>query len=208
MGKLIKPAEYAKQCGISRQAVYAKIKKGLLVTKKVDGKIYIEIDSSVPLSSNSDSMTNVEEKNEVIAAKDETIKILRETIADLKKTNHLIVGTLREEVELLKEAFNEMQKLYRLHIDSIRRINLSNQILEYQDHTVEKSDFIDIKELTKELGLDKEERKKFRKIIKKMVKSNDFRFVYMENELYALKDADYSDFLEILNHFDDNEVFI
>jgi predicted DNA-binding protein YlxM (UPF0122 family) len=34
MSRLIKPSEYAKQSGISRQAVYAKIKKGLLKSKK------------------------------------------------------------------------------------------------------------------------------------------------------------------------------
>jgi len=31
MEKLMKPAEYAKELGISRQAVYAKIKRGILV---------------------------------------------------------------------------------------------------------------------------------------------------------------------------------
>ena len=44
MSKLIKPIEYAVEQGISRQAVYAKIKKGTLNSKTVDGKMYIVVD--------------------------------------------------------------------------------------------------------------------------------------------------------------------
>ena len=46
MEKLMKPAEYAKELGISRQAVYAKIKRGILTAKNVDGKLYIVIDNT------------------------------------------------------------------------------------------------------------------------------------------------------------------
>ena len=45
MEKLMKPAEYAKELGISRQAVYAKIKRGILTAKDVEGKLYIVVDS-------------------------------------------------------------------------------------------------------------------------------------------------------------------
>ena len=38
MEKLMKPAEYAQKLGISRQAVYAKIKRGILTAKNVEGK--------------------------------------------------------------------------------------------------------------------------------------------------------------------------
>ena len=44
MEKLMKPAEYAQELGISRQAVYAKIKRGILKAKNVEGKLYIVID--------------------------------------------------------------------------------------------------------------------------------------------------------------------
>ena len=46
MEKLIKPVEYARQMGISRQAVYAKIKRGILQSKSVDGKLYIVLDDN------------------------------------------------------------------------------------------------------------------------------------------------------------------
>ena len=46
MEKLMKPAEYAQELGISRQAVYAKIKRGILTAKNVEGKLYIVIDKT------------------------------------------------------------------------------------------------------------------------------------------------------------------
>ncbi len=45
MEKLMKPAEYAQEMGISRQAVYAKIKRGILIAKNVEGKLYIVVDT-------------------------------------------------------------------------------------------------------------------------------------------------------------------
>jgi len=200
MSKLVKPSEYAKQCGISRQAVYAKIKKGLLKSKKVEGQIFIELDSSVNLASVKKSSNNTLQQSidtkELIKAKDETISILKNTIEDLKATNNLIVGTLKGEVELLKEAFGEMQLLYRTQIEHLK-VKTPPKL--EQINPIDENDFIDIKELSNILNLTKEERKKFRKAAKGMVKSGDFRFVIVDSELYALKNADYSDFLEALN---------
>jgi len=198
MARLIKPSEYAKECGISRQAVYAKIKKGLLKAKKVDGQIFIELDSSIDIQSNKKSPKNIDNSanKDLIAAKDETIKILKETINDLKATNNLIVGTLKSEVDLLKEAFAEMQQLYRTQIEHLK-INTPAQI-EHKKDPMKENDFIEIKELAKSLGLDKAQRKKFKKAAIAMQKNGDFRFVIVENDVFALKTADYSDFLEAL----------
>jgi len=199
MSKLVKPSEYAKQCGISRQAVYAKIKKGLLKSKKVEGQIFIELDSSVNLASvkkNSNTAIQSVDTKELINAKDETINILKNTIEDLKATNNLIVGTLKGEVELLKEAFGEMQLLYRTQIEHLK-VKTPPKL--EQINPIDENDFIDIKELSAILNLTKDERKKFRKAARGMVKSGDFRFVIVDSELYALKNADYSDFLEALS---------
>jgi len=195
MGRLIKPAEYAKQSGISRQAVYAKIKKGLLKAKKVEGQMFIELDSSIDIQpkTSQSSMQN----SDLIAAKDETIKVLKETIADLKETNNLIVGTLKSEVELLKDAFGEMQLLYRTQIEKLQ-INAPKELPPIKN-IVEENDFIDIKELAKNLGLNKDERKKFKRAAKVKQKEGDFRFVIVEEDVYALKNADYRDFIEALN---------
>jgi hypothetical protein len=198
MSKLIKPSEYAKQSGISRQAVYAKIKKGLLRSKKVDGQIFIELDSSVNIRTKSEAPTNGFVHKDLLAAKDETIKILKETINDLKATNNLIVGTLKGEVDLLKEAFGEMQQLYRTQISHLK-INEPAKI-EKKDHIdiVDEKNYIEVNELAKSLNLDKKERKRFKKAAKELQESGDFRFIEIEDDIYALKSASYDDFLEAL----------
>jgi hypothetical protein len=198
MSKLIKPSEYAKQCGISRQAVYVKIKKGLLKSKKVDGQIFIELDNSVDISKNQQqAQIKAEDAHkDLIGAKDETIKILKETIADLKETNNLIVGTLKSEVDLLKSAFGEMQQLYRTQIEHLK-IEAPLQV-EHKKDPREENNFIELKELAQNLELTKTERKKFKRAAKELKESGDFRFIEIDNEIYALKDADYSDFLEAL----------
>ncbi len=133
MGNLIKPAEYAKKLGISRQAVYAKIKKGILTSKSVDGKLYIvqnETDRAAPStpagtgtstqSSHRSAAEPSKDFRDLLDAKDETIGILKETIVDLKDTNKMITSTLRGEVELLKEAFSEMKMLYSTRIEHLQ----------------------------------------------------------------------------------------
>ena len=194
MGRLIKPSEYAKECGISRQAVYAKIKRGLLKAKKIDGQIFIELDKSVNIDSNktdnSDSM-----QKDILKAKDETISILKDTIKDLKETNNLIVGTLKSEVDLLKEAFGEMQQLYRTQIEHLKVKGSKNLDFE-KDTYIDINNYIELNELAKNLKLSKRDKSKFIKAAKKLQNSGDFRFIEIDNELYALKSASYDDFLE------------
>ena len=136
MKNLIKPVDYAAQMGISRQAVYAKIKKGILNSKNIGGKIFILLDSqsvespaqkTETISSIEQTQTKQNQANpsstptddhkELLQAKDETITILKETVQDLKDTNKMIVSTMRGEVDLLKDAFGEMKTLYRLQLE-------------------------------------------------------------------------------------------
>ncbi|WP_457607306.1 DUF3972 domain-containing protein [Nitratifractor sp.] len=121
MENLIKPVDYAAKMGISRQAVYAKIKKGILPSKNVDGKIYIVLDEEESKAEERNRPDVPEESaRRLLDAKDETISVLKETIRDLKETNRMITSTLRSEVELLKEAFSEMKTLYAAQIEHIR----------------------------------------------------------------------------------------
>lgn len=198
MSKLIKPSEYARQCGVSRQAIYAKIKKGLLKSKKVDGQIFIELDNSVKLDSTSQpTETSMQySSKDLIGAKDETIKILKETISNLKETNNLIVGTLKNEVDLLKDAFIEMQQLYRTQIEHLK-VKEAPRIA-HNKSPLEENNFIELKELIEGFNLNKNQRKKFKRAAKKLLESGDFRFIEIEEEIFVLKDADYSDFLEAL----------
>lgn len=147
MSKLVKPIDYAKEKGISRQAVYAKIKKGLLLSKTIEGKIYIVLDESLTLKNSLEVAYSVEKEEtnppnlidvkELLNSKDETIGILKESIADLKQTNTEINTTLRGEIELLKQVFTEMRNLYVKQVDYMsheKRGELENR---YQNSTLE-----------------------------------------------------------------------
>jgi len=122
MSKLIKPIEYATSQGISRQAVYAKIKKGTLDSKTVDGKMYIVVDE---VETKEEKKNELEEEipahlvnvKELLTSKDQTISVLKESISDLKHTNTEINTTLRGEIELLKQVFTEMRNLYVKQVD-------------------------------------------------------------------------------------------
>ena len=123
MENLIKPVDYAKKMGISRQAVYAKIKKGMLPSRNVGGKIYIVLEGepegpAVPPTEKREYPVS-ENFRELLEAKEETITVLKETIRDLKETNRMITSTLRSEVELLKEAFGEMKTLYAARLERL-----------------------------------------------------------------------------------------
>ena len=131
MEKLMKPAQYAKDLGISRQAVYAKIKRGILKAKNVEGKLYIVIDkiekqntnkATTVSTSKSKSTTNAiktdaKDYKALLEAKDETISVLKGTVKDLKKSNKQISTTLKGEIDLLKEAFHEMRSLYVMQLE-------------------------------------------------------------------------------------------
>ena len=126
MEKLMKPAEYAKELGISRQAVYAKIKRGILTAKDVEGKLYIVVDKNeskanvtqVPSPTVKKAVAPkaqnpaLKEYQALLSAKEETIAVLKGTVKDLKKSNKQISTTLKGEIDLLKEAFHEMRSLY------------------------------------------------------------------------------------------------
>lgn len=122
MSKLVKPIEYAASQGISRQAVYAKIKKGTLESKTVDGKIYIVVDEVVSKDDKIESQKeeipgNLVDVKELLESKEQTISVLKESISDLKHTNTEINTTLRGEIELLKQVFSEMRNLYVKQVD-------------------------------------------------------------------------------------------
>lgn len=139
MEKLVKPAEYAQELGISRQAVYAKIKRGILVSKHVEGKLYIVVDSetshkeSKPTTTTSAKPrqdTGMKDYKSLLEAKDETIAVLKETVVDLKESNKQISTTLRGEIDLLKDAFHEMRTLYRLQLEHKKQEPIEETIVE------------------------------------------------------------------------------
>jgi len=199
MEKLLRPTDYAKMVGISRQAVYMKIKKGLIPSKTVDGKIFVilNIDDDIMQESspNSDNATqkvedtdNINPYRDLIDAKDETISILKETIIDLKETNRLIATTLKSEVELLKEAFSEMKTLYTAKIAVIEencqreKSSSSDEIID-----IEEDKWISVDEILYEIGVSS---KSSKKIIKRLKKLRKNKRVKKENGKFYILDLE------------------
>ena len=157
MSRLVKPIEYAKAQGISRQAVYAKIKKGLLASKTVDGKIYIVLEEE--LVSKEESSTSEKQETssphlidvkELLNSKEQTITVLKESITDLKQTNTEINTTLRGEIELLKQVFTEMRNLYVKQVDYMnteKKLELENKLSANNTNAAVYDDILSIDEI-------------------------------------------------------------
>ncbi len=218
MEKLMKPAEYAKELGISRQAVYAKIKRGILTAKDVEGKLYIVVDSEKPAEKKAEELSPAKtaEKSAVskrtrtvsvspqkdyealLAAKDETIAVLKGTVKDLKKSNKQISTTLRGEIDLLKEAFHEMRTLYMHQLEHQKPSTETIDIITSAE--VESEDerhWISVKKFFRKAGIGKEkQQEKFLKRLKKAWKSGDSRIQKVEGKFRVDADGNYEDFVK------------
>lgn len=210
MEKLIKPAEYAKELGISRQAVYAKIKRGILASKNVDGKLYIVIDNEEeaqiptriqetkpqdkPIPSPSQTKQSKEKDYEqLLQAKDEMIAVLKGTVKDLKKSNKQITTTLRGEVELLKEAFHEMRTLY---VQQLEHKKTQQETIDIYEDVQENVNWIGLKKFFKQFDVQNEKKQeKITKRFKKAYKNGDERFNKMNGKLKLNADENYEDIL-------------
>jgi hypothetical protein len=222
MEKLMKPAEYAKELGISRQAVYAKIKRGILTAKNVEGKLYIVVDNSTeePIveaesTETVESMTptlvsqavpKTDNKNykALLNAKDETISVLKGTVKDLKKSNKQISTTLKGEIDLLKDAFHEMRSLYVLQLEQKKvpehddAIDVVSEEEHIEDHVeVEVERWIGVKKFFKQHDITKEkQQEKVLKRLHKAYKSGDERFMMIEKNLKINKNKTYKDMIK------------
>ncbi len=196
MEKLMKPAEYAKELGISRQAVYAKIKRGILTAKDVEGKLYIVVDTEETESKSQEvAKTKAAEKpttekkprtatsseaskdyEALLAAKDETIAVLKGTVKDLKKSNKQISTTLRGEIDLLKEAFHEMRTLYMHQLEHKKAATEAIEVVTEAVESDVEVEWIGIKKFFKKFGIEKtKQQEKLLKRLKKAWKSGDVR---------------------------------
>jgi len=220
MEKLMKPAEYAQELGISRQAVYAKIKRGILTAKNVEGKLYIVVDktkeeettqhpkettvksrtASSSKVSASGSQQDVENYKALLEAKDETISVLKGTVKDLKKSNKQISTTLKGEIDLIKEAFHEMRALYMHQLeyqnaDKVEAIEVTSESEEEEETVeVEEERWIGIKKFFKQYKVSKEKLQgKIEKRLKKAYKSGDERVMKVEDKLKMNANSSYED---------------
>jgi len=214
MEKLMKPAEYAKELGISRQAVYAKIKRGILTAKNVDGKLYIVVDKA-DLNGKSDvkqennktlsskpaaakpAKTQTDYKA-LLEAKDETIAVLKDTVKDLKESNKQISTTLRSEIDLLKEAFHEMRTLYvhQLgHHEKTDAIDVEED--EIQEESLIEETWVNLKKFFKQRGVTKtKHQEKLTKLLKKAYKKGDKRLLKEKEKIKINAAADYTDLID------------
>ena len=218
MEKLMKPAEYAKELGISRQAVYAKIKRGILTAKDVEGKLYIVVDnegtpetntpapaqskaaekSTASRKSKTSAASQLEKDYEaLLAAKDETISVLKGTVKDLKKSNKQISTTLRGEIDLLKEAFHEMRTLYMHQLEQKKPVTEAIDVVTEEVESEVEIEWISIKKFFKKMGVEKaKQQEKLLKRLKKAWKSGDSRIQKVEGKFKLDAQGNYEDLVK------------
>ena len=217
MEKLMKPAEYAQKLGISRQAVYAKIKRGILTAKNVEGKLYIVVDNdsteetpsreketpvstkkSVPTQTKTSvSPAEVKDYKALLKAKDETISVLKGTVKDLKKSNKQISTTLKGEIDLLKEAFYEMRTLYAHQLEQKKSQEAIEVISDEESVDVEEDRWVGLKKFLRQHKITKEkEQAKIIKRLKKAYRSGDERIMRVEDKLKFNANKSYKDILK------------
>jgi len=202
MSRLVKPIVYAKEQNISRQAVYAKIKKGLLPSKTIEGKIYIILEEEEPISSQ--PTTQTVDVDALLASKEETISVLKESIQDLKQTNTEINTTLRGEIELLKQVFMEMRNLYVKQVDYLgertlvplnNEATLPNPKEKIEEETAEC--WVDLDTFLDRANIHKtKKRAKIKKRLLKAYQQEDPRITLKENILYMSCYDFYEDILK------------
>lgn len=201
----MKPAEYAQELGISRQAVYAKIKKGILKSKNVEGKLYIVIDGTIesteklttPSKNNTPKkeIQSSQDYKALLQSKDETIAVLKETVVDLKESNKQISTTLRGEIDLLKEAFHEMRILYTHQLE--HKTTIEEESIEvFEQEQEEAPTWIGVKKFFKryDIGKDKKQAKVLKRI-QKFCKEGDERFIMMGDKLKIDANKTYEDII-------------
>ena len=210
----MKPAEYAQELGISRQAVYAKIKRGILTAKNVEGKLYIVVDkteqkqtaktvktpTSKPKTTATSSKSAEKDYKSLLAAKDETISVLKGTVKDLKKSNKQISTTLKGEIDLLKEAFHEMRSLYVMQLE--QKKPEQQEVIEVEEEIdvkkeMPKGKWIGLKKFFKVHKVVKEkQQEKIIKRLSKAFKKDDTRMMNVGGKLKLDADASYKDILK------------
>ncbi len=213
MEKLMKPTEYAQTLGISRQAVYAKIKRGILTAKNVEGKLYIVVDNETdapekekvskvdrpaPVTANHIvSNADNQDYKALLKAKDETIAVLKNTVEDLKESNKQISATLKGEIDLLKEAFYEMRTLY-VHQLEQKKSHEAEEAIEIMtdEEPSGEEHWIGIKKFFNQHSITKEKvQQKIIKRLKKAYKSGDERIMKVDNKLKFNVNKSYKDLL-------------
>lgn len=211
MAKLVKPSQFAKDTGISRQAVYAKLKRGTLKSKEVDNQLFIvvengksrstqnrekdqhSIDNDIELDTlevptlqeikKSKSQNNFSDFQTLIESKNETIETLKGRIKDLKESNQQLTSVFRGEIDLLKEAFVEMKRIYvgKLEFEQNREIILENN---YKDELFDEDiSWIGAGKLLKMYGYDGSKKLKVKDYLEFLYSAGDTRVASINGKI-------------------------
>jgi hypothetical protein len=144
-----------------------------------------------------------QEYRKLLAAKDETISVLKETVEDLKESNKQISTTLKGEIDLLKSAFSEMRSLYVHRIGQMKAAEPASEtedLLEAdvkpQDQAETLQEWIGTKRFFKQQHIIKEkQREKILKKLKKAYKKGDERLRKIDGKLKVDMTKRYEDIL-------------
>ncbi len=198
MSRLVKPADYAKETGISRQAVYAKIKRGSLASKEIGEQLFIVVDddsklkTKAAISSDNQSISKLSSASKqsqplsnefqtIIDAKNETIDTLKNRIHDLKESNQELSSVFRSEIDLLKEAFGEMKRIYSHQLEHHEQatIILNND----HEESHKKPKWISVKKFLKKFNIDKKHSDKVRQYLHTLYLGGDTRVSLIDDKI-------------------------
>ena len=187
---LVTTSEASKILGISLQGVHYRIKKGLLKSKKQDGKTFVYIDKNLQKK---DTPQNIDE---LLKLKDDQINILQDSlvwmkeqytseISRLENNQDKIIEVFKSEIELLKQAYNEMNTLHKIENKSTKEVDINLDI-----------EFMDIKDFFLFMQKQNKTKIQIKAIILDRIKNKDKRFIYnaSKKEVIIYK----SDFLDLI----------
>ena len=189
---LVSTSQASKILGISLQGVHYRIKKGLLKSKKEDGKILVFIEEQ-EIPKNIQNETNIN-NNELLKSKDEQINLLKDHITWMKEqyqseinrlenNQHKIIDVFKSEITLLQQAYNEMKNL----------------TLEHKKEEIVENDeikFISVKEFFEIMRNHHKTNTIIKNIILDCIKNNDNRFIYNTKTKELI--IHQSDFLDLI----------
>jgi len=192
---LVSTSEASKILGISLQGVHYRIKKGLLKSKKEDGKIFVFIDKEQNTTKPSQNV--IINNDELLKAKDEQIELLKEHISWMKEQyqsqiNKLednqdkIIDVFKSEITLLQQAYHEMKDMHQIENKK------NDEILKDEDNI----EFMDIKDFFAFMKKNNKTKEQIKKILLNQIKTNDNRFIYnsQTKEVIIYK----SDFIDLI----------
>ena len=133
MEKKLTVIQTAELLGVSKEAIYNRIRRGTLEVVIENGTKYVIVTEDMKKSKNSRKISN--------NISDAYIELLKEEIKDLKERNKILEADkdklIAEKEKLLIESREKMEQIYKQRDEQLKTIlSLANKnILENRDHT-------------------------------------------------------------------------